>query len=165
MFSRIAADIAGHTIAFDIDPGAVETHYRQLKDENNEVRVLPLVLDLTNPSPALGWANEERDTLEERGPVDLALALALVHHLAIGNNVPLEMIADWFARLARHLVVEFVPKDDPKVGFMLASREDIFTDYTEAGFERAFERRFQIRAKEAVGGSGRILYLYESRSS
>lgn len=165
MFSRLAADIARHTIAFDIDPGAVEAHYRNLKELKDEARVLPLVLDLTNPSPALGWANAERDTLEDRGPVDLVLALALVHHLAIGNNVPLEMIADWFARLARHLIVEFAPKDDPKVEFMLASREDIFTDYTEAGFERAFERGFQLRAKEAVEGSGRILYLFEARGS
>jgi ribosomal protein L11 methylase PrmA len=162
MFSRIAADHGAHTVAFDVDPGAVEAHYLKAK-EDGLTQVLPLVLDLTNPSPSIGWANAERDTLEDRGPADLVLALALVHHLAIGNNVPLGMIASWLARLTRWVVVEFVPKNDPKIEFMLGSRDDIFDTYSEAGFERAFAEHLELRSKEPVGDSGRILYLYERR--
>ena len=76
--------------------------------------LLPLVLDLANPSPGLGWEGRERDPLEARGPADALLALALVHHLAIGRNVPLPRIAAWMARLGRSAIVEFVPKDDPQ---------------------------------------------------
>ncbi|MGI8407978.1 MAG: SAM-dependent methyltransferase [Actinomycetota bacterium] len=162
MFSRVAADTAADTIAFDIDPGAVEAHYLRIKEERN-AGILPLVVDLSNPSPSIGWANAERMTLEERGPADLVLALALVHHLAIGNNVPLGMIAAWLARLARHIIIEFVPKTDPKVGFMLSSREDVFRDYSIEGFERAFTESFEILAKEPVADSGRTLYLMEKR--
>ena len=88
----------------------------------NASALLPLVSDLANPSPAIGWANGERMTLDERGPADLVLALALMHHLAIGNNVPLGRIADYFARIARRAIVEFVPKSDPMVQQMMAGR-------------------------------------------
>ena len=91
----------------------------------NDRYLLPLMLDLGNPSPALGWASEERASLEQRGPADVVLALALVHHLAIGNNVPLPNVAEFFARLGRHLVIEFVPKSDSQVQRMLSSRTDI----------------------------------------
>ena len=162
MFSLIAARHSRHTVAFDIDPAAVELHYREIKRRDERTDVLPLVLDLTNPSPALGWANRERDSLAGRSPVDLVLALALIHHLAIGNNVPFERVAYELSRLARSLVIEFVPKDDPKVRFMLASREDIFDRYSQDDFERAFEARFRITSKDPVGDSGRTLYLMDA---
>ena len=124
-FSRIASDRGIPTVAFDVDPVAVERNYRRASTAS-ERHVLPLLLDLTNPSGAYGWANEERDSLAARGPADVALMLALVHHLAIAHNVPLERIADYAARLARTIIVEFVPKADSQVQRMLASREDIF---------------------------------------
>jgi hypothetical protein len=95
-------------------------------------------MDLTNPSGDLGWDNEERMSLSARGPADLALALALVHHLAIGNNVPLDRVAAFLRRLCRRLVLEFVPKEDSQVRRLLASRDDIFPGYTEEGLEAAF---------------------------
>jgi ribosomal protein L11 methylase PrmA len=163
MFSRIAARHSVHTVAFDIDPAAVEAHYRALKKAESNENILPLVLDLANPSPAIGWSNSEREAIGERGPVDLVLALALVHHLAIGNNVPLPLVAKEFARLCRYLLIEFVPHDDPKVSFMLSSREDIFGGYSEEAFRRAFESFFEISAREKLGDSGRTLYLMEAR--
>ena len=105
----------------------------------------------------------ERMSLEQRGPADLALALALIHHLAIGNNVPLERIAAWFRRLAGWLAIEFVPKPDPEVQTLLASREDIFPDYTDEGFEAAFSRHFVIEDRWDVKGSERTLYLMRGR--
>ncbi len=129
-------------ISWDIDPAAVEQNYRQVKTEKNE-RLLPLLLDLTNPSPAIGWANRERDSFGGRGPADLTLALAVIHHLAISNNVPLLQLADFFAEMGKWLVIEFVPKSDSQVRKLLASREDIFPDYTREGFEAAFSREIQ----------------------
>lgn len=158
MFSRIAADQGIDTVSFEMDPASVEENYREMK-QKKERHLLPLVCDLTNPSPALGWANEERSTIEERGPADVVLALALIHHIAIANNVPLPLVAAYFARLARRLIIEFVPKGDEKVTQLLATREDIFPSYTREGFERAFEERFTIERAEPIKGTERVLYL------
>ena len=157
-FSRIAATAGLTTVAFDIDPGAVEKHYLLCLDKN-ERRILPLVLDLTNPSGGIGWQNRERQSLLDRGPAETALALALVHHLAIANNVPLVKIAEFFGRLCRRLIIEFVPKHDSQVQRLLASREDIFGDYTQSAFESAFGTFFTIQRSEAIEGSDRTLYL------
>jgi ribosomal protein L11 methylase PrmA len=162
VFSRIASAAGIPTVAFDVDPAAVERNYLQARSEGNEC-LLPLVMDLTNPSSAIGWANEERLSLAQRGPADAALALALVHHLAIGNNVPLPRIAEMLSRLCRSLIVEFVPKEDPQVQRMLASREDIFADYERAGFERAFDAFFSVQRVERISDSPRTLYLMTSR--
>ena len=160
MFSRIASRQGIPTVAFDIDPAAVEKNYREMV-EKSEQNLLPLVQDLTNPSPAIGWANQERSSLLERGPAGMVLALALIHHLAISNNVPLERLADFFAQAGRWLVIEFVPKGDSQVQRLLATREDIFPDYEVEGFEKAFSRRFKIHRCEAVRDSQRRLYLME----
>jgi hypothetical protein len=119
-------------------------------------------LDLTNPSPALGWANRERDAFGARGPADLVLALALVHHLAISNNVPLPQLADFFTQTAKWSVIEFVPKTDSQVKRLLASREDIFPNYTRDGFEAAFREKFKIYEAVNVNESERVLYLMEA---
>jgi hypothetical protein len=164
MFSRIASAEGARTVAFDVDPATVDICYRALAGEK-VTNVLPLVLDLTNPSPAIGWENRERMTLAERGPADMALALALVHHLAIANNVPLRGVAEFFHRTAAWLAVEFVPKSDPKVQLLLASREDVFPGYTREGFEEAFGERFDILRTEAIPDSGRVLYLMRARDA
>jgi hypothetical protein len=163
VFSRLASDQGIMTVASDIDPTAVDKNYRQVR-EKKEKLLLPLVIDLTNPSPALGWQNNERDAFIDRGPVDLVMALALVHHLAISNNVPLANLSSFFARLGRWLIIEFVPKEDSQVQRLLSSREDIFPDYTREGFEQAFKNDFQIRKVQEIEGSKRLLYLMESRS-
>ena len=141
----------------------MEQNYRQVKAEKTE-NLLPLLIDLTNPSPSIGWANDERDSFATRGPADMALALALIHHLAISNNVPLLQVADFFAQLAKWLVIEFVPKADSQVQKLLVSREDIFPDYTREGFETAFCQRFRIVEAVNVHESERVLYLMERLS-
>jgi len=105
--------------------------------------------------------NKERMSFVERGPADTMLALALIHHLAISNNLPLGKIADFFSRLCRVLVIEFVPKADPKVQMLLATREDIFPGYTQQGSETAFGRLFTIRRSAEIRNSARTLYLME----
>jgi ribosomal protein L11 methylase PrmA len=157
-YSRAARQVVPSVVAFDIDPAAVERNYRRIRAEN-ETGILPLRLDLTNPSPALGWAHRERLSLEERGPADVLLALAVVHHLAIGHNLPLERVAAFLAKVGRHLVIEFVPKSDSQVRRLLRDRPDIFPDYTREGFEAAFRAHFRIERAVPVAESERTLYL------
>jgi len=163
MFSLVAGQRGLPTVSFDIDPAAVEKNYircRQAKDPH----ILPLVLDLTNPSGGIGWANTERMALERRGPVDTIMALALVHHLAISNNLPLAKIAAYFQRMCRTLIIEFVPKDDSQAQRLLASREDVFPDYTQEGFEAAFAPYFSVRQSAGVAHSKRTMYLMDAKT-
>jgi len=160
MFSRIASTQGALTMAFDIDPAAVDLNYREAASRRDSL-LLPLVIDLTNPSPSMGWQNQERMSLLERGPADAVMALALVHHLAISNNVPLESLATFFAQIAPWLIIEFVPKTDSQVERLLATRQDIFPEYNPDGFEQAFSKAFAIRKVEPVLDTERQLYLME----
>jgi 2-polyprenyl-3-methyl-5-hydroxy-6-metoxy-1,4-benzoquinol methylase len=162
IFSRVAAETGAYVISSDIDPAAVEVNYRQVK-ENNEQNLLPLVLDLANPSPSIGWQNRERDSFLQRGPADVVLGLALVHHLVISNNVPLERVAEFFAGCGEWLVVEFVPKSDSQVQKLLRSRKDIFSEYTRTGFETSFGQWFTIQSSSAIRDSERWLYLMKRK--
>ncbi|MDF1499099.1 MAG: hypothetical protein P1P76_01315 [Anaerolineales bacterium] len=163
IFSRLASDREIPTISFDIDPGAVELNYRQSKETEDEWR-LPLLLDLTNPTPAIGWNNTERDALLQRGPAEFVMALALIHHLAISNNVPMHTLAAFFQELGKYLLIEFVPKSDPQVMRLLAFREDIFDDYDQLTFEREFDLYFKQLQKDSIRGSDRTIYLYERKT-
>jgi hypothetical protein len=161
-FSRLASDAGIFTVAFDVDPGAVSKNYIQAR-KNREANMLPLVMDLTNPSPGLGWGHRERESLIERGPVPMAMALALVHHLAISNNVPLGKLAQFLHGICEYLVIEFVPKSDSQVQRLLRSREDVFDRYTTTGFEEDFQTYFQIVEQAPVPESERILYLMTAK--
>lgn len=162
-FSQLVAKTTGaHVVALEMDPSSVEVHWQRLS-RHGTTGVLPLLGDLANPTPAQGWAHRERDSLEQRGPADGVLALALIHHLAIGNNVPLPSIMAWFARLGTHAIVEWIPKDDPMVRRLLTTREDVFPDYNTAAFERAVEEHFRIVRREPVKDSLRTLYLLDRR--
>jgi hypothetical protein len=161
-FSRLASGRGIRTISFDVDPSAVEVNYRTMRAEG-EPNLLPLLVDLTNPSPAQGWHHTERLALLQRGPADAVMALALVHHLAIGNNVPLPQVASFMADAGRWTIIEFVPKADSQVKKLLAAREDIFSDYSVEGFERAFNGAFELRRRDPIPESERTLYLWEKR--
>jgi hypothetical protein len=160
-FASIAADLGADVVAFDADPFAVESAYLARREQH--AGPLPLVMDLTNPSASVGLAHAERMSLAERGPADLSLALALVHHLAIAANIPLGRFTDLLADLGRSSIVEWVPKDDPKVKPMLSSREDVFGSYSESVFVSELERRFSIVSREPIPEMGRILFLVERR--
>jgi hypothetical protein len=162
LFSRIASSRGIPTVALDIDPIAVEANYQKIKHDKEEY-LLPILMDLTNPSPSLGWAHEERESLAKRGGVDMVFSLALIHHLAISNNLPLESIAAYFSRIGKYLVIEFVPKGDSQVDILLATREDIFPDYSEQGFEEAFSSKYSIVNKDKIKGSRRTLYLLKAK--
>jgi len=162
VFSRVAAAGGAETISFDMDAAAVEINYLSCLKEKQE-HILPLVVDLSNPSPGTGWENSERMSMAGRGPADTVLALALVHHLAVSNNVPLERIAGFMSGLCRSLIIEFVPRDDSQLQRMLATRDDVFSGYTQQGFEQAFGRHFIIDECAAIRESHRTLYLMRAR--
>lgn len=162
-FSRIASQRNIRTVAFDIDPSAVEKNYLLTKKDSDEY-MLPLVMDITNPSPGIGWENEERSSLLSRGPASCAFGLALIHHLAISNNTPFEKIADFFSRAAEYAIIEFIPKTDSNVSRLLATRKDIYPEYTQACFEREFGRYFRIIEQHPIHKSERILYLMKKNA-
>jgi hypothetical protein len=163
-YSDLAAGPGREVIAFDQDPAVVELHWRNLSAEAR-ASVLPLVMDLTNPSPSLGWAHEERRSLLQRGPADVAMALALIHHLAVGNNVPLPRVAALLADAGRRVIIEFVPREDPMVQQLLAGRKDIFGGYTLDGFRAAFGERFTTLEEAPVADSLRTIFLLERREA
>ncbi len=161
-FGRVAIQCGAQMVAaWDLDAACVEMNYCQMI-ARCETAMHPLVLDITNPTPGIGWANEERKSFVDRGPADAVLALGLVHHLAIANNVPLEQIAAYFAKLGRWAIVEWVPKHDSQVQRMLADRVDVFPDYDMAAFESALRKLFRIERACAIEGTERSLYLVEA---
>lgn len=164
VFSKIASHKGIETVCFDVDEVAVEHHYRECV-RKGEKNILPLIADLTNPIPAIGWQNAERMSFIERGPVDMVFALALIHHLAISNNLPFERIAEFFGQVCNSMIIEFVPKNDSQVQRLLASREDIFVNYKQDEFESAFSAYFTIDSSERIADSERTLYLMRRKAS
>lgn len=162
LFSRLAIGDNMQTISFDSDYSVVEHNYLNCV-KNKELNILPLVIDITIPSPRIGWANEERAAFFERTKADTILALALIHHLVISNNIPLEQIAYFFQGHCQFLIIEFVPLIDPSVQKLLVSRKSTFHNYTQNDFERVFKQYFDIERSVKLKDSERILYLMERR--
>jgi SAM-dependent methyltransferase len=156
-FSRVAAEHAEQVVALDADHLAVERLYQSLKGERN-TRILPLVMNLADPSPDLGWRNLERKRLAERGRPDLVLALALIHHMVIGANIPLAEFVDWLADLGAEFVIEFVTREDGMVKTLLRNREDQYADYNLDVFERELARRCDVIRREPLVSGTRVLY-------
>ena len=162
VFSRIASNKGILTISYDIDYSAVEKNYLQMK-KTDEKNLLPLLFDATNPSPGIGWENSERMSFINRGPADTVMALALIHHFAISNNLPFVKISEFFASICQFLIIEFVPKNDSQVQKLLSSREDIFPFYDSQHFENDFKSNFNILDQKNIPSSERILYLMKKK--
>jgi hypothetical protein len=163
-FSRILAKAGAYVIAMDADEGAVDALYQRLAAER-EARILPLVIDVVDPSTALGWRARERTSLEERGRPDLVLALALVHHVVIGANVPLPDFVDWLASLRAAVVLEFVTRRDEMVAALLRNKEDVYLDYSQERLEAHLGASFDIRRRVDLKGGMRTLYHAVPRGS
>ena len=161
-FSRIAADTGAYTVAIDGDPAAVE-RAALAGQASKERRILPLLMDLANPSPAMGWAHQERGSLIDRGPADLVLALGLIHHLTLSNHVPFAMTAEFFARIGQRLVIEFVPQTDSQVVGMLSRMPKAADGYAQEAFERAYRCHFDILSSTPITGTDRHLYHMSRR--
>jgi ribosomal protein L11 methylase PrmA len=150
---------AGRVIGFDFDHGAL--NLALARAEAKKLCLLPLWLDAANPSPNQGWGQSERLGLSERLRADAIIALALVHHVAISRNVPLESVVDWIIGLAPVGVVEFPDKSDAMVRRLLALREDIFAEYDQEHFVRYVEKRARILRQERLGQGGRLLVWFD----
>lgn len=150
---------AAQVIGFETDPGALEVAFARARDKTLDF--LPLHLDAANPSPAQGWRQTERKGLAERADPGGVLALALIHHLVIGRNIPLDQAIGWLISLAPAGVIEFVPKSDPMVRAMLSDRDDIFADYTFENFKNAVASRARVVGVEPVGATGRELVVFD----
>jgi ribosomal protein L11 methylase PrmA len=150
---------AGRVIGFDFDQGALDQAFARAQQKGLDF--LPLHLDAANPSPDQGWRQQERAGFARRARADAIVALAFEHHLAIGRNLPLDQVLDWLIGLAPTGVIEFVQKTDSTVQQMLALREDIFADYSEAAFVAAIEKRARVVRSETISGEGRRLFWYD----
>lgn len=159
-FSRIAAKGTDLVVSFDSDMASVESNYLACKTDGCK-NILPLCLDLANPSASIGWGNNESMTLADRAPTDLVLGLALIHHLAIANNIAFDRISAWLAILAKTVIIEFVAKSDPMVQSLLSHREDIFDQYNEQSFESVFSKNFRIIESKKYEAT-RSIYLMQS---
>jgi SAM-dependent methyltransferase len=158
-YSRVAAEHAGTVVAVDADHATVDGLYRSLRDEQR-TDILPLVMSLTDPSPDIGWRGLERARLERRGTPDLALALALIHHVVITGNVPVREFVAWLRSLDGALVIEFPEREDPMVQKLLSGKtEKANPDYERETFERALGERFEVERTERLGSRT----LYEAR--
>lgn len=157
-FSSIAANEGAFVVSIDGDPACTEVHYRKLSEPGGAKAILPLTMDLANPSPGLGWAGMERLSLQQRGPADLILALALIHHLVLSSYVPLPKIAEWFASLTDSLLVEFIPPNDPMVKKLLKNRPEEALPYDFQAFQSAFGMYFEFMDQKKLT-NGRTLFF------
>lgn len=161
-YSRIVAPHADYVVAIDGDPQAVDDLYLALGNEGFD-NVLPLVNDLADASPAIGWRHRERRALLERDKPDLTLCLALIHHMVLAANVPLDEFVDFLASLGSDLVIEFVGKGDPMVKRLLRNKPDVYDDYEIEVFEKCMARYFDVARRETYHSGTRHLYYARRR--
>ena len=157
-YSRIASEGSAYTVALDADRGVVDRLYLALRHEGART-ILPLVGDVADPSPGLGWRGQERLTLLERGRPDMILALALIHHLVIGRTIPLRELVGWLADIGSELVVEFPHREDVMVKRLLTRKhEGAHPDYTRTDFEDVLRSRFEVLRSVELPSRTRTLY-------
>lgn len=155
-FSRIAASRCSQVVSTDIDHVAVERLFLNPETPDN---ILPLVQNVADPSPNWGWRNRERSDLQTRSNPDLVLCLALIHHVVISANIPLEEFIGWLAGLTDKLVIEYVSRKDDKVKTLLRNKEDKYQDYSRESLEANLRRHFNISRQQDVNNGDRTLYL------
>jgi hypothetical protein len=158
VFSRIAGQNSKYVIAMDGDHLSVEYLYHALKKEG-VTNILPLVMNLADSSPGLGWRGLERKSLVGRGKPDLILCLALIHHMVISANIPLHEFINWLAELGCAVVIEFPTKEDPMVKRLLLNKDDQYSEYTIDTFEKNVSRIFKIEKREELASRTRVLYF------
>ncbi len=161
-FSKLLHQSA-QVISTDLDHLTIDRLSRELKKQSKYANILPLVVNLSNPNSGTGWLNKERASFLDRINVDLILALALLHHLVVSNNLSFGMIAELFASKTRNLIIEYVPKDDPNVSRIMGLKKDVFDDYSHVEFINAFQKHFDIKKEIALEGTKRILYLMSKK--
>lgn len=161
-YSRLASEHADYVLALDADHLALDRFYMQLKLEG-DLKVLPLLADVADPTPGLGWRGLERRMLADRGRPDLMLCLALIHHLVIGRNIPVHDLVAWLAGLGGDLVIEFVGHGDPMVERLLRNRSGQAIEYSAEALEAALADHFGAVTHEVLESGTRTLYHAQAR--
>ena len=162
-FSRLVyEEIGGNVISFDIDSNSVSKNYKESKEKN--VSILPLIMDINNPSSGIGFTNKERNNFMDRGNASLTLVLAFLHHMVISNNISFEMARDFLSKITKYIIIEFVPKEDSQVQVLLKTRRDIFDDYNIETFRDVFSKKFKIIEEKQIKQTKRTLFLMEVKN-
>jgi SAM-dependent methyltransferase len=162
-YSQLAAEQADYVVAVDSDEMVIDALYRRLRSDGSD-NILPLVMNLVDPSGGIGWRNRERAPFHERVHPDVVLALALVHHVAIAANVPLPEVVSWLRSFGGRVVVEFVHPDDVQVRRLLANKAaGLFDDYQRGAFERLLAEQFLVHEQQRLPNGTRTLYLAEPK--
>ncbi len=159
-FARIAAEHSGLVVAVDSDHDAVDGLYRDLRQSGPQ-NVIPLVMDVANPSPGQGWAGRERPAFDARRGPDMVLCLALVHHVKVAANIPLRLFVDWLRSLDATCILEFVGRNDEMFQSLLANKQNDYADYSAENFESEVRRCFFVRDRLKLKGGLRELFLLE----
>lgn len=162
-FSKIAAQHVNCVLAMDLDHFAVERLYRDSRDKGM-TRILPLIQNIADPSPSWGWRNRERLELQKRSRPDLLLCLALIHHVVISANVPMDEFVSWLADQSDQLVIEYVSRSDEKVRTLLRNKEDKYSDYSRKQLEAALARHYEIARTQGMESGKRYLYWCKKAS-
>ncbi len=163
-FSVLAAKSGARVVSIDRDPVVAGTLWR--KASVDRLDILPLVVDITRPSPAMGWLNRECASFLQRGHdfFDMVIALALLHHVVVNERVPLSQVLQLFASLTSNLlVIEFIAPQDPMFRHISRGRDSLFQDLTKAAFENASSERFDILRTVRVADGDRWLYLLQKK--
>jgi SAM-dependent methyltransferase len=163
-FSFLAAKTGASVVAIDSDPAVVGAIWR--KAHAKRLDVLPLVVDLTRPTPATGWRNQECESFLDRSRAgfDLAMFLAVIHHMLVTERVPLDDLLDLAAEITReYALIEYVAPDDPMFKRIVRGREALYSHLTRDRFEAAAKRRFELIRSARIGGLHRWVYLFRRR--
>jgi hypothetical protein len=160
-FTELLSQQHIYTIAADLDHYSINKLYRRINMSGIQ-NVHPVVMDFSHPSPAIGVNNTERDAFINRVNVDLVLALAVIHHLSIGRNIPFDAVCAMFRSMGKTLIIEFIPKEDEKIKLMLSGKQDVYDWYDKAAFINSFKKQFEVVAEQQIGSSGRSLFLMQA---
>ncbi len=161
-FSKICAEYSDRVITVDGDHDAVEKLY--LSEKGNDAgKILPLYMNLANPSPNQGWAGTERLGFTDRNSPDFVVCLALIHHISLSANVPIPLFLEWLRSLNAKLVIEFVDRPDEMVQKLLLNKKEKYPDYNKDVFERELNARFKILDSQDLKGGHRKIYFCEPK--
>ncbi|MDC1518963.1 hypothetical protein N8389_06900 [Flavobacteriaceae bacterium] len=158
-FSRIISEkYSDNVISFDIDWRCVDSNYSKCKSYNIK-NVFPLILDLSNPTPSIGWMNKERSSVYQRfGTPDLITCFAIIHHI-INVGIPLENFIEFLEKTKKDILIEYVPISDPKCQIIFESRGEDFKYPTEKEFVKTLEKKFKILNSKTLLETKRVLFL------
>ena len=165
-YSAIAARAGASVVSIDSDPDLMGELWRTAKAQ--QLDILPLIVNISRPTPAVGWRNQENPSFLERatGAFDIVFMLAVIHHIMVTDGVPLLSILEMASELTRGvMVIEFVGSNDPMFRRIVHGRENLYEGLNTEMFEACCQPYFQIVRSIRVGESDRWLYLLKKRSS